>query len=120
MRTENDALTNAIIARLEQLTLQQRELVAEIRAINGGRNPSPPDTPNARVPPTSTFEVGDVVRIRNGRRSIPLDDRIATVTRVTEERVYFLTTGGIRTWRAPGNLTLVRRPTQHVDGGARP
>jgi hypothetical protein len=64
------------------------------------------------TPPTTNFEIGDKVVItnkikpRSNRHVVNEKDRIAIVTRVTDERVFFRTLNGNQTWRAPHNLRL--------------
>ena len=48
---------------------------------------------------TPVYQVGERVTVINTR-----SDRQATVTRVTNNRVYIRTDGGQHTWRAPHNL----------------
>lgn len=114
MSTENTELLSGIITRLEQLRLQQDELVAEVRAIRRGEAQQE-RTQSADASAAFPYEVGDIVHVNNGRRRIPASDRVAEVTHIAGQRVHFVTTGGLRTWRSPKNLTLIRRPPkQHV------
>jgi len=62
-------------------------------------------------------EVGDVIRIKN-RRGLPASDVTATVSRVTGDKVQFITQGGVASWRAAKNVTVLSRaPPQHVHRG---
>ena len=60
-----------------------------------------------------TFTVGDRVRITTTRNSRPHGgaaterDYTATVTRVTDSRIYVRTDNGCHTWRARTNVTLL-------------
>jgi ABC-type phosphate transport system auxiliary subunit len=56
---------------------------------------------------------GDRMRIKNNELCRPTDwnntiiwveERRATVTRVVEGQIHFITLNGVRTWRAPNNM----------------
>jgi hypothetical protein len=62
---------------------------------------------------------GDRVRIGTASASPPrgqarlrwteAEERLATVTRVTQEQIHFVTDNGTRTWRAPNNAETSRQ-----------
>jgi hypothetical protein len=90
LRLEFHARQEEILADLAQAALQETEAV--------------PD-----------YQVGDRVRITTTRSSRPQGaaaterDYTATVTRVTESRIYIRTDNNFYTWRARTNVTLIAR-----------
>jgi len=98
-----------LVRKLELLRVEEDHIIERIRAIataDAGVLPNPP-----RQGPAT----GDTIRVLN-RRGIPASDLIATVTKVTPDRVHFITRGGIKSWRAAKNVTVVgKTPPQHVN-----
>ena len=104
LRQERLSVEQARISA-EQATLgaEQAALVAEATLLTTGTShriitPSPPHL----------FQVGDTVRIKNAL-TLLRSDLVATVTKIRGNRVYFTTVSGIKTWRAPNNLSLIER-----------
>jgi hypothetical protein len=71
-----------------------------------------------------TFKIGDRVRVKNRvckPTNWPIDrhwskplERLATVTRITTERIYFTTDNGSLSWRHPKNTTRIAQ--DHTQG----
>lgn len=95
-----------LLTQLKQLRIEEDEL---LRRIEQTSCPGPTSTPSSPV-----FRVGDHVWITNkinrppgwkiwDSETIRLS-KLATVTSVRGDRVYFRTDSGIDTWRSAGNL----------------
>ncbi len=101
MKTDQVAL---LIQELRSLKLRESLLLDELE-VASGRSSS-----NARA--SSTLSVGDRIRVRNLIRK-PSDwtrpwktsiSRLATITAVQNDRVYFITDNGLETGRAMKNV----------------
>ena len=112
---EQDPVLNSLIKKLKALNIETARTIQLIEQRERGL----PSVTATRAPiivaPSATtivFGVGDRVTIVNTTKA----DRRATVTRVTENRVYYWTEGGQHSWRAPKNLRLgtENRYTNHV------
>jgi hypothetical protein len=97
-----------LIRELSNLRLQfharQEEILSDLREAALQETEAIPD-----------YEVGDRVRITTTRSSRPQGlaatdrDYTATVTRVTDSRIYIRTDNNFYTWRARTNVTLLER-----------
>lgn len=104
-----------LIEKLKYLQLETDQTLEELkqaRRCEEGAIQSPPQPRRS-----SEFQIGDRVLITNKithtLRGAPGSntDRIGKVTKVTAERVFFITLAGTHTCRAPKNLSLLENPT---------
>ena len=107
-------LLNIEAARVNQETAQTVELIGQAQRREQRRHvretavtATAVATPVYRAGPP-VYRVGDRVIVLSAR-----NDRQATVTRVTNSRIYYRTEGGQDSWRAPHNLRLGTE--NHVD-----
>ena len=95
---------------LQHAQLREEQLVAELafaelRAERQTRIPwVQPPVRQPHIPPPP-FRVGDRIRVTNIRNSNELEP-FATLTRVTEQRVYYTTDNFTATWRLHRNVTI--------------
>jgi hypothetical protein len=92
----------SVLQRL--VTARERETRARTRSSQGART--------TRDAEGEAFRIGDRVQVTNRvrvpiGRTVTINDRRATVTHITQTRIYFLTNNGNSTWRARTNLGLV-------------
>jgi hypothetical protein len=104
-----------LMLKLKAVRLEESEILAEIEralpdASAGGQLE---DEPMENTP----ISCGDRIHIKNKVKK-PADwnnnirwveERRATVTRVLEGQIHFVTDNGVRTWRAPNNVRHLRR-----------
>ena len=108
MRNNNIA---SITEELRQLKLREAELISSLEEQSASLTTTP-----------KSFATGDRVYIKNRVRKPKAwsDDSVwneaiakrATVTKVTNGQVHFITDNGVQTWRAPGNLRPISKPTR--------
>jgi hypothetical protein len=106
-----------LIKELKNLQLREAEITKQIdeanAALSGHRG--------ATV--EHDFEKGDRVRVTNQVKKPTNwgDDywnyqqaKVATVTFITTDRIFFVTDNGIKTWRAPRNLVRINHQNEHA------
>jgi hypothetical protein len=114
----SDDRISELIKELKELRVREAIIIASLEEANNqniaqGATAGVAQATSTRNFPTD-FVVGERVRITNQVRK-PVDwcedfvwseqdAKRATVTKVTPDRVYFVTDNGIRTWRMPSNL----------------
>lgn len=110
-----------LIKQIKDLQIQQstitRTLHRRLREENVITDSGPTRAIYPIARPQRPLKVGDTVHVANAIKPLPgkaasVFDKEATVTEVTESRVHFETVSGIRTWRAPKNLLLTKKPGQ--------
>jgi hypothetical protein len=119
VRMENKKIQE-LIKELKRLQLREAAIVSLIEATNAGRDENEfthEEGTERHIDATEHgVEKGDRIRIKNqvkkpanwGRDFWEYKQaRIATVTFVTVDRIYFVTDNGIRTWRAPHNVERI-------------
>jgi hypothetical protein len=104
---------NDLLEKLKALHIEEASILTQIEELNSARATAAPEK---RV---NGIARGDRVRIQNRVRKpatwtsetewTEAKERLATVTRVTQEQIHFVTENGTRTWRAPNNLKLLNR-----------
>ena len=109
-----DSRVDDLIRDLRSLQLQVTQLQEEARARENARRPEPAPALDAPERAVNGFARGDRVRVlnkfkkpatwNNSRQWSEAEARLATVTVVRPEQVFFTTDNGINTWRAPNNL----------------
>lgn len=101
----------ALIKQLKRLKVREARILEQLEAANEVQHADHPVQP-------PSFEIGDRVRITNRvRRPANWDERVrwndrearnATVTGLSDGKVYFTTNNGTQTRRLPQNLRLLR------------
>ena len=109
-----DSRVDDLIRDLRSLQLQVAQLQDEARARGDAHRPEQARALNAPERAANGFARGDRVRVlnkfkkpatwNNSRQWSEAEAKLATVTTVREEQVFFVTDNGINTWRAPNNL----------------
>jgi hypothetical protein len=106
-----------LIKELKNLQLREAEITTQIdeaNAVLSGHR-------GATV--EHDFEKGDRVRVTNQVKKPTNwgDDywnyqqaKVATVTFITTDRIFFVTDNGIKTWRAPRNLVRINQEDEHA------
>jgi len=99
-----------LIRQLRDLEIQQAALVRRLSAART-RERAARDAKTARVPHTN-FCIGDRVEITNGMkglfgRSVTINDRRGTVTKLTSQHVIIQTFNGATVYRAPANVRRI-------------
>jgi hypothetical protein len=105
-----------LIKELKRLQLREAAIVSLIERTNAGRNDNEVSAERDSVTIEHGIERGDRIRIKNQVKK-PVNwgedfweyqqARVATVTFVTNDRIYFVTDNGIKTWRAPHNVERI-------------
>ncbi len=108
----------ALKIKESEIKVRESQIISEIELINERkqRQVTTKTTSHQLQTPLSVngFKQGDRVVIKNKviKPATRIDatwtkekEQVATVTRVTENQVHFITDNGTRTWRAPNNLS---------------
>jgi hypothetical protein len=130
--SDDDSISN-LIAELRQLQVRESNIIQEIESRYDRRSRGRSNGPQAARQQegtgrrqdtdrddTAAYRTGDRVYITNrvARPILPSrdwnihDERRATVTRVTRDRVYFRTDNGTSTWRKAKNLRPIEQRQQ--------
>jgi hypothetical protein len=118
---QQDRSFDDLIDELRSLRIRQDDIIAELAALNNtaGRhqaaNHEERNENEEQAEPAHGLRRGDRVRIKNrvrkpataGANWSEARERLATVTRATDEQVFVTTDNGTKTWRAPNNLRLI-------------
>ena len=115
-----DSRIDDLIEEVRNLTIEVQTLKQELRSQQELRrrdsNPPPLRSTSGieQRAARSNFKVGDRVQILNqfkkpavwdnSKRWSEAEAKTATVTKVREGQIFFLTDNGVSTWRAPNNL----------------
>jgi hypothetical protein len=111
----DDPSVQQLVSRLKEIRLEASAIIAQIdrRLDDGSGEGGMQDEPMENTVLCS----GDRIHIKNKLKK-PADwnnsikwveERRATVTRVLEGQIHFVTDNGVRTWRAPNNVRRLRK-----------
>jgi hypothetical protein len=105
-----DRKLNELIGKLKVLKIEEASILAQIAQLNDSVSEE------ERV---NGIAKGDRVRVKNRVRKpatwtsttewTEAKERVATVTRVTQDQIHFVTENGTRTWRAPNNVQRLNK-----------
>ena len=101
-----------LIQKLKQIRIQETEVLEQLEEARARETTSrSPQVPPATADP-NLFEEGDQIRITNKvrlprGRAVTDGDRLAVVTDIQGDKVYFITNNGTKTWRLFKNIRTV-------------
>ena len=122
MDTDKDDLIAALTAEIEELRIRVTQVERAVGPTpeeldRRARKAAEDYERSARTAAATTYRTGDRIRIKRNLK-LPSDwdstvewvqeqAQLATVTRVTKKRVWFVTDNGISTWRAINNIQRI-------------
>jgi hypothetical protein len=117
-----DSRIDDLIEEVRNLTIEVQTLKQELRFRESNPPPLRPTSGVEERAARSNFKVGDRVQILNqfkkpavwdnSKRWSEAEAKTATVTKVREGQIFFLTDNGVSTWRAPNNLKKLQQHEQ--------
>ena len=98
-----------LIQKLKKIRIQETQVLNQLEEARARETTDSLPRVHTLHTDHNPFEKGDRVKIFNkirlpGGRTPTNDDRIAIVTNVVEDKVYFTTLNGTKTWRLHKNL----------------